>query len=1098
MNAHPNPAKAIFLEAVERHASDEWPDFLDRACAGQPELRACVEALLAAHQEFGTAGRGEGVNPIATVEEPSMPEQPGTVIGPYKLLEQIGEGGFGVVFMAEQTQPVRRNVALKVLKPGMDTKQVVARFEAERQALALMDHPNIAQVFDGGASPYGRPYFVMELVKGVPITEFCDQNRLTPRQRLELFLSACQAVQHAHQKGIIHRDLKPSNVLVSRHDSMPVVKVIDFGVAKAMGQKLTDKTLFTGLAQMIGTPLYMSPEQAGMSDLDVDTRSDIYSLGVLLYELLTGSTPFSKERFKQAAYDDIRRIIREEEPPRPSTRLSESKDTMPAISAQRQMEPAKLARLVRGELDWVVMKALDKDRERRYETASAFALDVQRYLADEAVLACPPSAGYRLGKFIRKHRRLVVTTAVAGALFLSIAVGVTVAALQFRALAGQEAAARQTASVALYYKTIALAEREWSTNSLIQMDALLDSSDAALRGWEWRCLKRLRYEKPMTFRGHGRGEVKGVALRPDGRVAASASGVEVQLWEAATGRAVRTLSGHSQMVGRVAFSPGGDCLATAGADRLIKLWDPESGRVLHTLDGHTESVRAIAFSPDGRRLASASGAARRGDHMGEVRLWDVTTGRQFRVWHGHDHVIDAVAFHPDGNRLATASWDQSVDVWDLHTGGQLLHLPGQTASPFHCVAFSADGRRLAAGTGGGRFYVWDANTGDRQLYVRGFQSVIACIAFSPDGERLVAGGWDKTVKLFQARTGDEVLSLRGHGDTVTGLSFSVDGQKLASASDDGTVIIWDGTPLAGPPGLEPVRTLSGHDHVVQSVAFSRDGRRLASGSFDGTIKLWDPAGGRELRTLTGHAGFVWCVAFSPDGRLLASAGNDDRTVRIWDAETGKEILKLQGHLDEVKGVAFSPDGRLLASCGDGIRIWDAATGRVVHSLRGHASRVHGVAFNRDGTLLASCSSDRTVRIWNVATGTALHTLEGHKLAIYCVAFSPDGKSLASGGKDRTVRIWDNTTGREMRQLEGHSDTVWGVAFSPDGNRVATAGADHTVKIWDVPTGAERTTCWGHTREVYGLAWSPDGVHIASSGNDSVIRLWEVPPDAGAR
>jgi serine/threonine protein kinase/tetratricopeptide (TPR) repeat protein len=408
--------QSIFLEALDRQQPAERAAFLDQACAGDSALRQRIELLLHQHGQ----SRCFLDSPVldATVDEPPVGEGPGTVIGPYKLLEQIGEGGFGVVFLAEQTQPVRRKVALKVLKPGMDMRQVVARFEAERQALAIMDHPHIAKVFDGGATPSGRPYFVMELVKGVPITEFCDQHHFTPRQRLGLFVPVCQAVQHAHQKGIIHRDLKPSNVLVSRHDLTPVVKVIDFGVAKALGQELTDKTLCTGVAQMVGTPLYMSPEQAGMSDLDIDTRSDVYSLGVLLYELLTGTTPFTKERFKRAAYDEMRRIIREEEPPKPSTRLSESKDSLPSISAQRQMEPAKLTKLVRGELDWIVMKALEKDRGRRYESANGFALDVQRYLADESVQACPPSAGYLLRKFTRQHKTAL---ALAGLILFFIA-----------------------------------------------------------------------------------------------------------------------------------------------------------------------------------------------------------------------------------------------------------------------------------------------------------------------------------------------------------------------------------------------------------------------------------------------------------------------------------------------------------------------------------------------------------------------------------------------------------------------------------------------------------------------------------------------------
>jgi serine/threonine-protein kinase len=403
MTTDKRTARSIFLVAVENHPPEQWKTFLDGACAGDSDLRAHVEVLLQGH-----------VAPNSLLDHPSpelfgmidasITERSGTVVGAYKLLEQIGEGGFGVVFMAEQQQPVRRKVALKVLKPGMDTRQVIARFEAERQALALMDHPNIAHVFDGGETATGRPYFVMELVRGIPITDFCDQNHLPIRERLDLFVSVCQAAQHAHQKGIIHRDVKPSNVLVTLHDDKAVPKIIDFGIAKATGQQLTEKTLFTNFAQMIGTPLYMSPEQAQMSGLDIDTRTDIYALGVLLYELLTGTTPLTREHFEQIAYDEMRRIIREEEPPKPSTRISTLGQAATTLSAQRKSDPRRLSQLIRGELDWIVMKCLEKDRNRRYESASGLARDVERHLRGEPVQACPPSAWYRWRKLVWRHR----------------------------------------------------------------------------------------------------------------------------------------------------------------------------------------------------------------------------------------------------------------------------------------------------------------------------------------------------------------------------------------------------------------------------------------------------------------------------------------------------------------------------------------------------------------------------------------------------------------------------------------------------------------------------------------------------------------------
>jgi serine/threonine protein kinase/Flp pilus assembly protein TadD len=433
MSEVPPHTESIFWEALAIPSAPERAQYLEQACGGDAALRAQLEDLLAAYPKverfLEAPAAAPAAAPGATVDGPARAEGPGTRVGPYKLLQQVGEGGMGVVYLAEQQEPVRRRVALKIIKPGMDSRQVIARFEAERQALALMDHQNIARVLDAGTTAGGRPYFVMELVKGVPITKFCDEQHLTPRERLELFVPVCQAIQHAHQKGIIHRDLKPSNVLVALYDGRPVPKVIDFGVAKAIEQRLTERTLFTQLGQVVGTLEYMSPEQAELNQLDIDTRSDIYSLGVLLYELLTGTTPLERQRLRSAAFTEMLRMIREEEPPKPSTRLSASGDKLPSISAQRKTEPAKLTRLVRGELDWIVMKALEKDRARRYETANGFARDIERYLADEPVSACPPSAAYRLGKLLRRHKGPVLAAALVFCALLAGMAGTTLGLL---------------------------------------------------------------------------------------------------------------------------------------------------------------------------------------------------------------------------------------------------------------------------------------------------------------------------------------------------------------------------------------------------------------------------------------------------------------------------------------------------------------------------------------------------------------------------------------------------------------------------------------------------------------------------------------------
>lgn len=468
-----NP-RTIFNNALEYPAGTERDAFLSQACGTNRELRARVEKLLKSLKDAGDFLQS-APGQKSTVIDSAAQAKPSPVIGPYKLLQRIGEGGMGIVYMAEQTHPVKRRVALKIIKPGMDSRKVIARFQAERQALALMDHPNIAKVLDANTTEDGKPYFVMELVKGVPITNFCDQRHLSPGQRLKLFISVCHAVQHAHQKGVIHRDLKPSNVLVAEFDGKPVPKVIDFGVAKATGQKLTEQTMYTEFGAIVGTLEYMSPEQASFNQLDIDTRSDIYSLGVLLYELLTGTTPVDKKRFQNVALLEILRLIREEDPPRPSTRLSTT-DELPSIAANRGLEPRKLSGVIRGELDWIVMKALEKDRNHRYESASGLANDVERYLADEPVTACPPTLAYRLMKLSRKHKPAFL---IAGGAVVALVVGVIGLITSNRLITRERDNARQ----AVIAKEEALKEKNTALDAkntaLAAKNSALEAAEAA-------------------------------------------------------------------------------------------------------------------------------------------------------------------------------------------------------------------------------------------------------------------------------------------------------------------------------------------------------------------------------------------------------------------------------------------------------------------------------------------------------------------------------------------------------------------------------------------------------------------------------------------
>jgi WD40 repeat protein len=1061
----------------ERRAS-----FVEDACASDPTLRAEVESLLRVDQRISPAFLAS--SPFARM--PGCALAAGENIeGRFTLIRQLGEGGMGQVWLAEQTAPVRRLVALKLIRAGMYDEATALRFQAERQSLAMMDHPCIAKVFEAGSTSQGQPYFVMEYVPGLPITGYCDGKRFGIRQRLELFVQVCEGVQHAHQKAVIHRDLKPANILVVEVDGKPVPRIIDFGLARPIMVKTLDQSLSVQLGQLLGTPGYMSPEQLDPRIKDVDTRTDVYSLGVTLYVLLSGWCPF--EISGTSSPEEWLRQQREAEPIRPSARLSAARDTATEIAAARGTESKALIHQLRGDLDSITMKALERERDRRYGTVSELAADLKRLLNHEPVTARPASALYRTRKFVRRHRA-------------AAAIGGTVSALAIAASAAGLIAMRKQQE-AEYQATQALQAQ----SRLLTEAAAQHLKDWDVSGAQGIILEVLRNPKFATSRtpqtisifqkiraadsqlavlsGHA-GWVYSVAPSPDGaRIVTASLDQTARIWDARTGLQLTVLSGHGGSVFSATYSPDGSQIATASLDKTARLWDAHTGSPLATLAGHSERVYSAAYSPDGTRLVTASADR-------TARIWDARTGLSLAVLTGHNDYVRSAVYSPNGRYIVTASFDKTAVIWDARTGTRVSVLAGH-GDRVYSAAYSPDGTRILTASADGTARIWDARTGLQVVTLTGHHDSVFSASYSSDGRRIVTASFDQTARTWDAESGAPLGVLSGHGGSLYCATYIPGSKRIVTSSADGTARVWE---LQGDSPL----VLSGHDGWLMSAAFSAGSKRVVTASSDRTARIWDAQTGTQLAILSGHGGSIYSAAYSADGSRIVTASND-KTARVWSARTGELITVLSGHSERVSNATFSPDGAhvVTASADKTARIWDARTGLQLAILSDHQAFVRTAAYSPDGTHIVTASEDMTARIWDAHTGVQTAMLTGHTGRLYTAAYSPDGSHIVTASTDKTARIWDAHTGVQLTVLSGVSDYFTSAAYSPDGKYIVTTSSpDRTARIWNAQTGLQVAALQGHQGLVGSASYSPDGARIVTSSDDKTARIWDarVPAD----